>query len=433
MATRTSHPGRTLIIFLLVIVGMFAWCAAIGEWKPKLGLDLQGGQRITLKASTTTGGGITKEKLDEAAGIISQRVNGVGVAESEVSTQGSNIIVVEVPGKAKEGLADTIGSTAQLRFRLAVAGGCRPPAPRPPRRTTDPDRSRPPPVTRTRSRRRAASRAATTRPSGGADRQARRHHRQEPARCRVAGEDAEGSRSHHDRTGRRGSDRRCRIGAIPPAPRQTGGVPPALVPPQLEPEIKDPLAWVQAPPEVWQQRLATFDCDKRNTAAAWPGRSAGPAAARLRRGRQPLPARPDDGRRHRRHRRELRHPAERPSPATTRSTSSSTARGRRTSPTSPAAIAGMTNPNRPGRPAAGDRARRRDAVQPQQPGGHHRRPCRDHRQLHRERGQAISPTRSSTARCRWRSRSRPSPTKVPSSPPTSSRPASSPASSVCCW
>ena len=207
MATRTSHPGRTLIIFLLVIVGMFAWCAAIGEWKPKLGLDLQGGQRITLKATTTTGGGITKEKLDEAAGIISQRVNGVGVAESEVSTQGSNIIVVEVPGEAKEGLADTIGSTAQLRFRLESLHAPGRSAPQ----TAPQDRPRPIPrlpVT-TDYGTRPAERAApsTQTPSGGADRQPGHDDRQEPPRCCVARDEAEGSCSHDDCTGRRGSDR----------------------------------------------------------------------------------------------------------------------------------------------------------------------------------------------------------------------------------
>ena len=79
-----------------------------------------GRQRITLQAKATGGGSVTSDKLDEAVGIISSRVNGAGVAESEVSTQGSNIIVVEIPGKADKDLTRTIGSTAQLRFRLVA-------------------------------------------------------------------------------------------------------------------------------------------------------------------------------------------------------------------------------------------------------------------------------------------------------------------------
>ena len=99
MATTTSRPWRTLIIFVLATVALLAGAASVGTWEPKLGLDLQGGQRITLKASASGGGGITAAKLDEAVGIISSRVNGAGVAEAEVSTQGKDIIIVEIPGK----------------------------------------------------------------------------------------------------------------------------------------------------------------------------------------------------------------------------------------------------------------------------------------------------------------------------------------------
>ncbi|MEJ7707030.1 MAG: hypothetical protein WKF82_06930 [Nocardioidaceae bacterium] len=120
MATTTSRPGRTLVIFLLAIAAMFATVAAVGNWKPKLGLDLQGGQRITLQAKTVTGGAITPDKLDEAVGIISDRVNGAGVSEAEVSTQGSDVIVIEVPGEPDKNQTESLSRTAQLRFRLVA-------------------------------------------------------------------------------------------------------------------------------------------------------------------------------------------------------------------------------------------------------------------------------------------------------------------------
>jgi preprotein translocase subunit SecD len=88
MAKQASRPGRTLIAFVLVVLAMYGGLALNGEWTPKLGLDLQGGTRITLEASTDTGEDITPEKLEEAAAIIDSRVNAYGVAESEVSTQG---------------------------------------------------------------------------------------------------------------------------------------------------------------------------------------------------------------------------------------------------------------------------------------------------------------------------------------------------------
>src|SRR3954454_18746258 len=99
---------------------MYLTVAALGNWKPKLGLDLQGGTRITLQAQAI-GGSVTSDKLNQAKDIISARVNGSGVAEAEVTTQGKDIVIVEIPGKVDQSLARTIGETAQLRFRIVAA------------------------------------------------------------------------------------------------------------------------------------------------------------------------------------------------------------------------------------------------------------------------------------------------------------------------
>src|SRR5688572_5596952 len=100
---------------------MYGGIALEGVWTPKLGLDLQGGTRITLEASTATGDDITPEKMEEARDIIDQRVNGQGVAEAEVAVQGGNNIVVEIPGESRSDLVDSVQQTAQLRFRLVAA------------------------------------------------------------------------------------------------------------------------------------------------------------------------------------------------------------------------------------------------------------------------------------------------------------------------
>jgi preprotein translocase subunit SecD len=120
VATRTSNPGRTLVIFLLVVIAMFASVAAVGTWKPEVGSGLQGGERIVLQAQGAGGGSIDESKLTEAAAIISSRVNGAGVSESDVSTQGSDIIVVEIPGEPDQDLKRSLDATAQLRFRLVA-------------------------------------------------------------------------------------------------------------------------------------------------------------------------------------------------------------------------------------------------------------------------------------------------------------------------
>ena len=120
MATKASRPGRRLIAFGVVIAALYGGVALGGEWQPKLGLDLQGGTSITLEAQTPSGDKPPKSQLDEARGIIDQRVNGTGVAEAEVATQGDRNIVVEVPGSNPKGLVDTVKQTAQLRFRLVA-------------------------------------------------------------------------------------------------------------------------------------------------------------------------------------------------------------------------------------------------------------------------------------------------------------------------
>ena len=117
MAARRPNPGRTLLIFFFVTGLLFGLVALGDAWKPKLGLDLQGGTRITLIAK----GDVSTENLSQARGIIEDRVNGSGVAEAEVSTQGNQYIVVEIPGESRRDLVETVKRQAQLRFRVVAA------------------------------------------------------------------------------------------------------------------------------------------------------------------------------------------------------------------------------------------------------------------------------------------------------------------------
>lgn len=123
MASRRPRPGRSLVVFFLglaIIYGLVALAQNSNPtpWKPALGLDLQGGTRITLTAEEAP----SQENLDEARRIIDQRVNGSGVAEAAVTTQGDRNIVVEVPGEDtdRDQLEETVKRQAQLRFRLVA-------------------------------------------------------------------------------------------------------------------------------------------------------------------------------------------------------------------------------------------------------------------------------------------------------------------------
>ena len=117
-----SHPLRTLIIFLLATASLFGLMALGGVWTPKLGLDLRGGTTITLTASNTTGeGAVDPASLELARTIIQQRVDAIGVGESEVTTSGDRQIIVSVPNVQQDELVRMVGQTAQLYFRLVYA------------------------------------------------------------------------------------------------------------------------------------------------------------------------------------------------------------------------------------------------------------------------------------------------------------------------
>jgi preprotein translocase subunit SecD len=116
MARKPYRPGRTLVVFFLGVVISYGLVALTGTWKPELGLDLQGGTRIQLQAV----GNPSSDSLEEARSIIDQRVNGSGVAEAEVTTQGNEFVVVEIPGQNRRDLVETVQRQAQLRFRLVA-------------------------------------------------------------------------------------------------------------------------------------------------------------------------------------------------------------------------------------------------------------------------------------------------------------------------
>lgn len=84
---------------------------------PELGLDLQGGLSVVLEPTTSVEDG----ELDQAVAIIRNRVDGLGVAEPEISRQG-DAVIVQLPGvDDRNRVLDLVGSTAELRFRPVLA------------------------------------------------------------------------------------------------------------------------------------------------------------------------------------------------------------------------------------------------------------------------------------------------------------------------
>jgi preprotein translocase subunit SecD len=111
------HPARYLSVFLLMLVSLYLLVFLTGDKRAatKLGIDLQGGTRVTLTARTPDGSRPSRDALSQAQQIISARVNGLGVSGSEVVVDGDNLVIT-VPG-SDGSQARNLGQTARLFIR----------------------------------------------------------------------------------------------------------------------------------------------------------------------------------------------------------------------------------------------------------------------------------------------------------------------------
>ena len=133
MARRSSvaRPLYFLLLLLVAIYGTVGFGTARGSgeeggasFTPNLALDLEGGTQLILTPRAEDGQQITSEDIGQAIAIIRQRVDGSGVAEAEITSQGGSNIVVAIPGEVDDATVSLITASAQMRMRtvLTVAG-----------------------------------------------------------------------------------------------------------------------------------------------------------------------------------------------------------------------------------------------------------------------------------------------------------------------
>ncbi len=88
--------GRYLGALALLLALLYAGVVFAGPGStpltPKLGLDLQGGAQVILTPQTLGGKKATAAQLSTAVEIIRARVNGAGVSEAEVVTEGDLLV-----------------------------------------------------------------------------------------------------------------------------------------------------------------------------------------------------------------------------------------------------------------------------------------------------------------------------------------------------
>lgn len=113
----SAHQLRWLALFGVLVAAIYALVFFTGDKSPtpKLGIDLQGGTRVTLTARTPDGNRPSQDSLTKAQEIIENRVNGLGVSGSEVVIDGDNLVIT-VPGDDSQ-QARTLATTAKLYIR----------------------------------------------------------------------------------------------------------------------------------------------------------------------------------------------------------------------------------------------------------------------------------------------------------------------------
>ena len=123
---RRAGPFLILIIGIAALVlnfwpGLrlpsFGGASANRIVETKLGLDLEGGVRVEYQALPNNGVVPNADAMNTIKDIIERRVNGIGVSEPQVVTQGSDRVVVELPGATDEkAITDLVGTTGLLQF-----------------------------------------------------------------------------------------------------------------------------------------------------------------------------------------------------------------------------------------------------------------------------------------------------------------------------
>ncbi len=93
------RPWRLITAFVILTAVLYALVFFTkGSNSPKLGIDLQGGTQVTLTAQTEDGRDPSASSMQQAQEIMTRRVNGSGVVGAQVHIDGSNHLVITVPG-----------------------------------------------------------------------------------------------------------------------------------------------------------------------------------------------------------------------------------------------------------------------------------------------------------------------------------------------
>ena len=120
-AKAKKNPATRRNVWLLIITTLLVAGSVFMFTPPSQkinqGLDIRGGLSVVLTARTADGSAPTTDQMETSRSIIESRVNALGASEAVVQLQGTNQILVQIPGLEDTQTAlDTIGKTGQLAF-----------------------------------------------------------------------------------------------------------------------------------------------------------------------------------------------------------------------------------------------------------------------------------------------------------------------------
>ena len=123
-----SKNLKRVLAILVILITFFVWYVSIfgigsitsAKDVLKYGLDINGGVYVVMEAETDLEGEELKQLMEQTRAVIDNRVNQMGVSESQVTIEGEKRIRVEIPGaEDAEEAIKAVGKTAQLQFVLA--------------------------------------------------------------------------------------------------------------------------------------------------------------------------------------------------------------------------------------------------------------------------------------------------------------------------
>lgn len=105
-----------LAIVAVLVVGSWLLFMPPSE-KITQGLDIRGGLSVILTAKPAPGQTLKSSDMDRAELIVRNRIDKLGASETSIQRQGSDSILVQIPGiKNAEDALKVLGSTGQLEF-----------------------------------------------------------------------------------------------------------------------------------------------------------------------------------------------------------------------------------------------------------------------------------------------------------------------------